>query len=158
MPETINIRIKQFDDKIATSGVFMGGDKCRRKLEPGEIVQIPTALEDSDGNNIVDAVMATERVEITRDKPTRPLDYADEHEARYCSPNYRWRDPSDRLAMDKARAAVAERLLQTEVEQKKTQKAKKAERDSVPAAVSRREARKKRATRGGGDELQIPAA
>ena len=54
--------------------------------------------------------MATGKVEMTTEPPTRPLRYASEQEARFCSPSFKPRDDSEEREMNAAREAVAERL------------------------------------------------
>jgi len=99
-----NIRIKQLGDKTATAGVHFGGALERRKLEPGEIVAIPDKE-----SALLDALLDGGLVEITRDKPTRPLAYASVREARLCSPSFKPHDPSEEAERDRAVAAVKKR-------------------------------------------------
>lgn len=97
------IKIKQLDERIATSGVHFGGGPERRKLHPGEVVELPEG-------ELLDAIMATGKVELTMAPINRPLDYASEREAKITAPTFRPRDPSEAAEMERAREAVAERI------------------------------------------------
>jgi len=102
------IRIKQMDDRIATQGVHMGGDRRCRKLEPGEIVEIPEG-------ELFEGLWDTGRIEMTMDDVTRPLVFETEDEARYCSPSFKAHDPSEERDSAIAREAVAKRLINESV-------------------------------------------
>jgi len=84
------IRSKQLNERVATSGVHLGGGLNRRKLEPGEVVDIPEDFEISpnDGKSLFEVIYAGGAVEITTDPVTRPLDYRNVREARLTSPTY----------------------------------------------------------------------
>lgn len=101
-----NIRIKQLDEKISTSGMHFGMGNATRKLEPGEVVDLPKG-------ELFDLIWATGKVDLTADPITRPLTYTDYVEATLCSPSYRVRGDDDRKQCEKARAAVAARLAET---------------------------------------------
>ena len=101
-----HIRIKQLDEKIATSGMHFGMGDATRKLEPGEVVDLPEGA-------LFDLIWATGKVDLTLDPVTRPLTYADYVEATFCSPSYRSRGDDDLEQCEKARAAVAARLAET---------------------------------------------
>ncbi len=105
------IKVKQMDDRIASQGVHMGGDMKRRKLEPGEVVYIPDDFE-VDGQNLFDALWATGKIELSMEDATRPLDYETYEEARYCSPSFKAREPSEERDSELAREAVAARLAE----------------------------------------------
>lgn len=120
--QTQNVRIKQLDNRIATAGIHLGGGPERRKLEPGEVLAL--------GGELFDGVWNTGKVEITPERPTRPLDYADYDEARYCSPSFNPRDDAEFEASEKARAAVAKRLNDLEF-------AENQPADEQPAAVEK---------------------
>lgn len=132
-----NIKIKQMDDRIATQGVHFGGDRRRRKLEPGEVVTV-------DEGEFFNSLWNTGKIELTMEPATRPLDYQNEDEARYCSPSFKPRDPSDERDSELARTAVAERMAQlaTEAEAEKPKPAAKAE----AAPPAKKAAKKKAAT------------
>ena len=104
-----NIKIKQLDERVATAGVHLGGGPTRRKLQPGEVVDIPEDLQES-GVALLEALLNTKKVEITLDPITRPLDYESEQEAKLTAPNYRSRGQLDDANMERARIAVAERI------------------------------------------------
>jgi hypothetical protein len=97
------IKIKQLDERIATSGVHFGGGPERRKLHPGEVVDLPEG-------ELLDAIMATGKVELTMEPISRPLDYDSEREAKITAPTFRPRDPSETAEMERAREAVAARI------------------------------------------------
>lgn len=108
------IKIRQLDERVATSGLFMGGDKRRRKLEPGEIVDIPNDLIEG-GTNLMQDLWDTGTIDILPDSAivTRPLDYASIREAKLCSPTYKSTDADDIADRNKALAAVEARLFET---------------------------------------------
>ena len=108
MSET-NIKIKQLEERIATSGLFMGGDERRRKLEPGEVVGIPDDM-DHMGTNLLDLLFETGKIEITREPVTRPLDYETYRQARLCSPTFTPRGPDEEIEVENAMAKVASLL------------------------------------------------
>lgn len=110
------LRIKQLDDRIATGGLFMGGDnKLRRKLEPGEVIDIAEDFEPGmyEGENLLDALWATGKVEMTLDPATRPIDYATPTEAKLSSPMFKSRGNDEDIEVEKVRVAVAARLAKT---------------------------------------------
>jgi hypothetical protein len=90
----------------------MGGGPERRKLQPGEIIDIPEEFEAGmyDGMGLFDAMWSTGKVEMTPDAATRPIDYLDPREAKLNSPTFKPRGPDEELQVDKARAAVAARM------------------------------------------------
>lgn len=87
----------------------------RRKLEPGEIVEVPDDLLTDDGQNLMDVLWKTGAIDLVPDNvaPTRPLDYANRREAQYCSPNYRNTGPDDERQMNEVRAKVQARLFES---------------------------------------------
>ena len=97
------VKIKQLDEKIATAGLHFGGPPERRKLHPGEVVEIPEG-------ELFDILWATGKLELTMDPVTRPLDYASPREAQITSPTYKRRGPHEQAEIDAAHKAVAERL------------------------------------------------
>jgi hypothetical protein len=107
------IRIRQLDERVATSGLFMGGGKERRKLEPGEIVEVPDDEVMLDGDNLMQALWAGGMIDILPETaiPTRPLDYLDRREAKLCSPTYKPNGPDELATQDKALAKVNARLF-----------------------------------------------
>ena len=125
------------DDRIATQGVHFGGGRRRRKLEPGEVIDLPEG-------ELFDAIWATGRVELTMDDVTRPLEYATEDEAKYCSPSFKPRDPGEERDSQAARAAVAERLA-TEAAERRAPAAPTA--DSEPPKQPSRRAGRRAAAR-----------
>lgn len=116
------IKIKQLEERIATSGLFMGtpepevpGEKpikFRRKLEPGEIVDVPDDLTFDDGENLVQALFETGKIDMLPPHftPTRPFEYENVREGKFCSPSFKPLDPDEEAAMEKARAKVQARL------------------------------------------------
>ena len=107
------VRIKQLDERVATTGLHLGGGPERRKLEPGEVVDIDESILIPDGRSLLDVLWATGKLELTLDEVTRPLDYESYHEARACGPNYKPRDQSQERAMEIFRRNVAERLRES---------------------------------------------
>lgn len=105
-----NIKIKQLDERVATSGIHFGGPATRRKLMPGEVVEITDDMAFEDGSNMLDALMATGKIELTMEAVNRPLDFANEREATLTMPTFRLRGEDDERAVAAAKAAVAERL------------------------------------------------
>ena len=114
------IRIKQLDERIATAGVHLGGGPERRKLEPGEVVEIEENFEtDVYPTGLLDVIWQTDKVEVVPESVpvTRPLDYEDANEARFCSPNFKSRGPDQDIERDRAREAVAARMAASEAEE-----------------------------------------
>jgi hypothetical protein len=107
------IRIRQLDERVATSGLFMGGGKERRKLEPGEIVEVPDDMNLPDGENLMQALWDGGMIDILPDTavPTRPLDYENRREAKLCSPTCKTNGPDEIADRDKALARVEARLF-----------------------------------------------
>ena len=99
------VRIKQLYERVATQGLFMGGSmQLRRKLEPGEIVDVPVdMLEGHD--NLFDMLWNTGVVDLVpeTEAPTRPLDYRDYREAKLCSPSFKPLSATDEREMAQAR-------------------------------------------------------
>ena len=110
------LKIKQLDERVATSGVHLGGGPERRKLHPGEVIDIPEDFEDGQhaGKSLFEAVWETGKVELTHDPVTRPIDFRDEREGKLTAPTFRSRGPDDDRAIAEAKSAVAERLAATE--------------------------------------------
>lgn len=108
------IRIKQLHERVATSGLFMGGTNARRKLEPGEIVEIKED-EMVEGENLFDMIWNTGMVDLVPDSQgpaTRPLDYKDYREAKLCSPNFKPVSATEEREMLAARERVQQRMFQ----------------------------------------------
>lgn len=142
------IQIKQLNERVATAGLHMGGDGCRRRLEPGEIVEIPDDMVMEDGDNLMEALWATGTIDLVppNTPATRPLDYENLREAKLCSPTFKVRDPTDQRDMDKARAKVAARLLEQQSAPPPKKKADSPDADAPPPTPrSRRAARRKQA-------------
>lgn len=121
------IKVKQLETRTATAGIHLGKakpPKFRRKLEPGEVLELP------EGDELLEGLWDTGLVEITLDPPTRPLDFKDYNEARYTSPKFRSRGPDEDEIADKVRDKVAADLAGESVAE-----APKAPRRSVASAV-----------------------
>ena len=103
------VKIKQMDERVATNGLHMGGGQERRKLQPGEVIDISEDFVEA-GKPLLDMLWKTGKLEMTLDPVTRPLDYESYREATLCSPTFKPRDPSEEAEMLNARAAVAARL------------------------------------------------
>lgn len=132
-----NVKIKQLNDRVASSGVHFGMGPLVRKLEPSEVV----ALE----GELFEMIYGTDKVEITNEKITRPLKYDSELEAKYCSPSFRPLDPSQETECIRAREAVAERLAYKDKMKRQTsaglQKANEALRKKKAEGLTKREER-----------------
>lgn len=110
------VKIKQLDERVATNGLHMGGGPERRKLEPGEVVDISEDFRLPNGDALLELLWQTGKLEMTLDPISRPLDYSDYRQGKLCSPSYKPRDPSDKVEMERARAKVNARLADTESE------------------------------------------
>jgi|Cruoilmetagenom7_1024161.scaffolds.fasta_scaffold31429_4 hypothetical protein len=108
------VKIKQLDERVATNGLHMGGGPERRKLEPGEVVDIAEDFLLPDGQALLELLWSTGKLEMTLDPVTRPLDFANYRQANLCGPRFKPRDPSETLEMERARAVVAARMAETE--------------------------------------------
>jgi len=126
------VMIKTMDDKIATAGLHMGNDprreqelvdgkgewiNTRRKLEPGEVMEIPddlTIVINGQEVSLFDALWSTGALELTKLPVTRPLDYRTSREAKLCSPSFRSKGPDDDKKIAEAKAAVVVRLAEDE--------------------------------------------
>jgi hypothetical protein len=141
------IRIKQLNERVATMGLHMGGGPTRRKLQPGEVVEIPEDLE-VDGSPLFDQLWETGTIDLTRDRPTRPLDYDSPAEAKLCSPSFKPQDPSEERESAKARERVAARLEeQFADEPEKARRKKSAAKTSVNADDKSKGTQSRRALR-----------
>lgn len=107
------VKIKQLDDIVATQGLHLGGGPERRKLQPGEVIDISEDFLLDDGQPLLDLLWATGKLEMTLDPVTRPLDYESYREAQLCSPTFKPRDPSEEAEMHKARANVDARMTES---------------------------------------------
>ena len=116
------IKIRQLEERTATNGLFMGdainvdpdGTAFRRKLEPGEIVEIPEDETLPDGRNLMEALWSTGCIDICPDTVavTRPLDYKNRREAMLCAPSFHINGKAEQKEMEEARAAVDARLFE----------------------------------------------
>ena len=104
------VKIKQLDERVATAGLHMGGGPERRKLQPGEVIDIPEDYLLPDGRQLLDVLWETGKLEMTLDPATRPLDYETYREGILCAPNFKPRDPSEATEMERAHASVKERM------------------------------------------------
>lgn len=138
------IKIKQLDTRVATSGMHFGGPPERRKLFPGEVVDLPEG-------ELLEALFATGKIELTLDPVTRPLDYKNVREAKLTAPTFKSRGPDEDHEIAKAFADVAERLKAGEEqpvevesspaeEQKKPRNRRAARRAAAQGAASGQEA------------------
>lgn len=107
------IKIKQLDERVATDGLHMGGGDNRRKLQPGEVVDISEDFEmnvHAPDKSLLDVLWETGKLEMTIDKPTRPIDFINYREAQLTSPTFKSRGPDETLQVDQAWAAVHARM------------------------------------------------
>ena len=101
----VRIKIKVLGENAACGNLSFGVDaSARRSLEVGEIIE----LDDEDPLFI--ALWDTGKMEMTRDMPTRPLDYASAGEARLCAPSFKSRGPQDDAEIAAAKIAVHARM------------------------------------------------
>lgn len=144
------IMIRQLEERVATSGLFMGETGVqgpfRRKLEPGEIVEVPDDMEMPDGRLLMDALWETGTIDIVPDSVavTRPLTYKNRREAMLCSPTFKPNGPDEELERDKAIAAVEQRLLD---ESSDSPPEAESPEDDTPAAPPPKAAKPNAATR-----------
>lgn len=110
------VKIKQLDERVATQGIHLGGGPERRKLEPGEVIEIPDDLLLPDGTSLFDTVWATGKLELTLDPVTRPVDYGNYREGRLCAPGFKPRDATEKLEMLNVRAKIMARVDESESE------------------------------------------
>jgi hypothetical protein len=101
------VRIKQLGDVVATSGLHFNMGPETRKLEPGEVVELP-----DDVYRKVKTSKAAHALEITDDPVTRPFTFASVDEAKFTSPTFRPRSVDDVEGQRDALAAVARRLAE----------------------------------------------
>ena len=112
-----NIKIKRLEEKTATAGLHMGvatkPGEYRRKLEPDEIVYIPDGEKLPDGRLLINVLWDTGTIDMVPDTVavTRPLDYADRNEAKFCSPTFRPDGADAERDMNETRERVEARLL-----------------------------------------------
>ena len=127
------IRIRQLDERVATSGLFMGGGKERRKLQPGEIVEVLDDETLPDGQNLMQALWDGGMIDILPETalPTRPLDYKNRKEAQLCSPTYKPIGPDKLAECNEARATVEARLFQ----QSESSQVSESPEDDIPDEV-----------------------
>lgn len=100
------VKIKQLDERTATAGLHMGGGPERRKLHPGEIIEIPEG-------ELFDTLWATGKLELTMDPVTRPLDFLNAREAAITSPTFKSRGPDEDREIEKAWADIEARMSES---------------------------------------------
>lgn len=108
------VKIKQLHERVATMGLHLGGDARRRKLEPGEILDVPYEMMEGD-ENLFDLLWATGTLDLVpeTEQPTRPMEYDNYREAKLCSPTFKAISSTDEREMNKARDKYAARLLES---------------------------------------------
>ena len=91
------IKIRTIDTHSACAGLFMGGNaRVRRKLEVGEVVDIPEDERVEGGAQLLQVLNDTGKVELTLDEPTRPFEFDNSREAKLTSPSFRPKDDDER--------------------------------------------------------------
>lgn len=140
------VKIKQLEERIATSGVHLGGPPERRKLFPGEVLDIPEDFEAGmyGGKSLFAALWDTGKLEMTPEPATRPLEYASEREAQITAPTFKMQ-PHEAAEVERAFAAVAERLKATGTPEPETEMPEpeaKLPRSTEKKTASRRSARR----------------
>lgn len=116
----LRVKIKQMGETFACAGLHFGGgvinsgpdamrgDKnclLRRRLEPTEV------LEMDEDDPLFEPMWDSGLVEITREMPTRPLDYATPREAELCAPSFISHGPADDADVIAAKHDVERRLF-----------------------------------------------
>lgn len=148
------VRIKQLDERVASSGIHMGGGPERRKLHPGEVVELPEG-------ELFDAVWATGKLELTMDPATRPLDFLNAREAKLTAPTFKSRGPDEDRQVDEAWANVHARMAAEAVEPEPDEApvAEQPASEPPPAgnAGNRRAQRRRAAQRATHDEQETAA-
>jgi len=111
------VRIKQLDTRTATAGIHMGGGVERRKLHPGEVVDIPEDFEAGmyKGKSLFHALWDTGKLELTMDPATRPIDFEDYRQAQLTEPTFKVRGPDEVIEVEQAFEAVASNLAKSSV-------------------------------------------
>ena len=107
------LKIRELAGRRATDGMAMSSDPLVRKLEPGEVVDVPENIKiDMDGEEFLlhEAMYATEKVEIAPGQPTRPFKFKNKNESRMTSPAFYPKNPAERKQMEKIRARIKEEL------------------------------------------------
>ncbi len=127
----VRVKIKQLGDATATAGLHFGlGPSCR-KLEPGEVVELPQDVYDA---------MRHDVLEITDEDVTRPLVFASEQEAKLSSPSFKPRGPDDEREREAVLNAVVSRLA--------TEDSPPTAPTAAPPAARRRAARRAASEQG----------
>lgn len=155
------IKIKQMDERVASSGVHMGGKVERRKLYPGEVVNLPEDFEAGKydhGQSLFELLFATGKIEITNEPVTRPLEYASEKEALMTAPTYRPHDDTEIRDIAEIQQRIAQELNESDsddTDDDDDDDGSATSRDDIPAPkepVARKRKKKatgrRRATRG----------
>jgi hypothetical protein len=107
------VKIKQLDERVATDGLHMGGGDNRRKLQPGEVVDIEEDFEmgvHAPDKSLLDVLWETNKLEMTLDKATRPIDFLNYREGQLTSPTFKSRGADEDLQVEQAWAAVHARM------------------------------------------------
>lgn len=134
------VKIMQIDDRSACSGVHLGGGRTRRKIVPGEVVPIPhkEKLKTRAGERVLlDALMETGKLTITREPPTRPFEFMDEREAQITAPTYKPQGDEEVAEVKIANERIRQTLLQQfAVEAVKQPSTLSVPTSAPPAAVS----------------------
>lgn len=99
-----NVKIKQMGKAVSTSGIHMGGGRKRRKLEPGEVIYL------DENDELFGILWGTGKLELTMEAPNRPLDFASEQQAAYCSPTFKPQSKDEAELMLDAHEEVMEIL------------------------------------------------
>ena len=155
------IRIKQLNERVATAGLHMGeaeGEAFRRKLEPGEVVDVPEDIEIvsnrwDDPICLFDMLYDTGLVDVLPDKVpvTRPLDYLNYREGMLCSPTFSSLSPSDAAEREQAMQRVEQRLAKEAAEKHPVDPDEEEPEEAPPPKAARSSRRRGRRTAGHGE-------
>lgn len=99
------VTIKHMDNLVATRGLHLGGPRTRRKLFPGEVVEIPEDFMEA-GRPLIDILWETGKLEISLDPVNRPLEYENERIAQLTAPTFKPRGPDEVRQVEQAFAQV----------------------------------------------------
>jgi len=111
----VRVRIKELGEQRACDGLHFGMTPAhginpgvnpfRRKLEPGEVVEF------DEDDELFQQIWDVGVLEMTRDMPTRPLDFASAREAEVTSASFIPISAQDERDVEDARRAVHARLF-----------------------------------------------
>lgn len=120
----VRVKIKRIGTRTGTAGLHFGGPKTRRALRPNEVVEL------SEDFPKLDEFLDSDKLEITRDPVTRPLDFETEIEATYSDPQFKTIEQSTRDEVLRVREEIARKLEESQKPVKKKGRPPKAKEDT----------------------------